>query len=155
MLFFISEQVSTVSISESVNMNVILTVDKTVWEICLSIAQSISQSMAQYDSQPAMSLSVSLSTTISSGKQNYYYYFNFNPFVGYITSKTKWSYWLIIKLMMFKPTVQGITLKGSNTNKQTKNKARQQVNRSISICQNSYLAWENKTKEIILGLSNE
>ena len=90
-------------------MNVILTVDKTVWEICLSIAQSISQSMAQYDSQPAMSLSVSLSTRISSGKQNYYYYFNFNPFVGYITSKTKWSCWLIIKLMMFKPTVQGIT----------------------------------------------
>ena len=70
-------------------MNVILTVDKTVWEICPSIAQSISQSMTQYDSQPAMSLSVSLSTTISSGKQNYYYYFNFNPFVGDITSKTK------------------------------------------------------------------
>ena len=42
--------------------------------------------------------------------------------------------------MMFKPTVQGITLKGSNTNKQIKNKSRQQVNRSISIYQNSYLA---------------
>ena len=138
-------------------MNVILTVDKTVWEICLPIAQSISQSMAQYDSQPAMSLSVSLSTTISSGKQNYYYYFNFNPFVGYITSKTKWSYWLIIKWCSSQQSKgsQGIILKGSNTNKQTKNKARQQVNRSISICQNSYLAWGNKTKEIILGLSNE
>ena len=47
--------------------------------------------------------------------------------------------------MMFKPTVQikgsqGIILKESNTNKQTKNNSRQQVNRSISIYQNSYLA---------------
>ena len=35
---------------------------------------------------------------------------------------------------------QGIILKESNTNKQTNNNSRQQVNRSISIYQNSYLA---------------
>ena len=63
-----------------------------IWEICLLIAQSTRQSVAMCDSQPATSLSVSHSTTISSDKQNYYYYFNFNPFVGYVYPVSRVSF---------------------------------------------------------------
>ena len=58
--------------------------------------------------------------------------------------------------MVFKPTVQGITLKGNNTNKQTKNKSRQhEINLNISKFRLACEAWGKNTKEIFLGLSKE